>query len=111
MKKVEELIPATAPPATVWPARRKRRRSNLLDGLIIEESIGERSDENDEIQSSFHEVIDVTLVEFDKRFTENNDILLTLSKSPEMERMDLLPLEKLGLNLPAQHINMLRQND
>lgn len=48
-------------------------------------------------------MIDVTLVEFDRRFTENNDILLALFKSAEMELVDLQPLEKLGLKLPPEY--------
>lgn len=82
---------------------RDRRRSTLLREFVVEESIGERSDEFDEIRSCFHEVIDVTLAEFKNRFTENNEVLSALSKSSNMELDELKPLEKLGVALPSVH--------
>lgn len=83
---------------------RNRRRSTRLGDFVVEESIGERSDEIDQITSSYNEVIDVALAEFDARFTENNDILLALSHSPNMELDQLKPLEKLGITLPPEYV-------
>lgn len=94
---------APQPPTDTPRPTRDRRRSTLLRGFVIEESIGERSDEYDEIRSCFYEVIDVTLAEFNRRFTENNEILSALSNSPNMEFDELKPLEKLGVALPPVH--------
>lgn len=73
---------------------RHRRRSTLLNDFVVEETIGERSNEYDQIRSCFYEVIDLTLAEFNDRFIENNEILSALANSPNME---LKPLEKLGV--------------
>lgn len=48
---------------------RIRKRSQLLKDFVIEESIGERSNDKVELEA-FLEVIDVTLKEFDARFSE-----------------------------------------
>lgn len=91
-------------PVVVRPARRiQRRRSTMLRDFVVEETLGERSDDDDSIKSCFFEIIDVTLMEFDKRFTENDEILLALSSSDEMQLNNLKPLEQLGLKLPAEH--------
>ena len=45
----------------------------------------------------------MTLDEFDARFTENNEILLALSNSPNMELDQLKPLEKLDITLPPEY--------
>lgn len=82
---------------------RDRRRSTLLRDFVVEESIGERNEEYDEIRSCFFEVIDVTLAEFNNRFTENNEILFAMSNSKNMELDELEPLEKLGVTLPSVH--------
>ena len=63
-----------------------------MGDFVVEESIGERSDEIDQITSSYNEVIDVELAEFNAGFTENNEILLALSNSPNMELDQLKPL-------------------
>lgn len=103
MKKTEEQISLATFSATEQPAaRRNRRLSTRLDNFVIEESIGQRN-ENDEIQSCFDKIIDISLQEFDKRFLENNEILIALSKAPNMEMADLKPLEKLGIKLPDEH--------
>lgn len=101
MKKTEELISTSS--AMEQPARRNRRLSTRLENSVVEETVGQRPNEDDEIESCFNQIIDVTLSEFDKRFTENNEILVALSKSPEMQIEDLKPLEKLGIKLPAEH--------
>lgn len=96
MEKVEEIISSSVeliePANSVRPTR-NRRRSTLLNDFVVEESIGERTDENEDIKSCFYEVIDVSLEELDYRFTENNDILLALSNAPNMELEELKPLE------------------
>lgn len=98
MESVEQLISESADPTRPARSTRNRRRSTYLTDFVIEESIGERCDENDEIKSNFNEVIDVILAEFDARFAENNDILLALSNSPNMDLKDLKPLENLVLH-------------
>lgn len=101
MEETEKLMPTTP---IIRPARRiNRRRSTWLENFVIEETLGERSNENDDIKSLFHEVIDVALSEFEARFTENNSILLAISNSPDMELSDLKPLEQLGLKLPPEY--------
>lgn len=105
LKQSDELI-ADSLGAFVRPARvgnRRRSRSTLLTGFTIEETIGERSDEMDEIKAIYYEIIDVTLSEFKERFSENNEILLALSSSAEMDLAQLKPLEKLGIELPPEH--------
>lgn len=102
MDKADKLLGTT--PVVQRPARRiQRRRSTMLRDFVVEESIGERSDPDEEIKSCFFEIIDVTLAEFDNRFTENNEILLALSNSEGMKLSDLKPLEQLGVKLPAEH--------
>lgn len=103
MEKVEALTSTSEDHGDSARPIRNRRRSTRLNDFVIEESIGERGEEDDEIRSLFHEVIDVTLAEFDARFTENNEILLALSNSPNIELVELKPLEKLGLILPSEH--------
>lgn len=88
--------------AGAQPAKRTRRRNTNFADFVIEETLGERSNEEDEIKSCFHEVIDVVLAEFDARFTENNDILLALSSSTEMDFDKLRPLQQLGIELPSE---------
>lgn len=108
MEKTEQLISSSVEliePSAAARARptRNHRRSTLLGDFVIEESIGERPDESEDIRSCFYEVIDVSLEEFKDRFTENNDILLALSNAPNMEVDQLKPLEKLGITLPPEH--------
>lgn len=43
------------------------------------------------------------MAEFDRRFTENNDILLAISNAHRMELKELKPLESLGISLPSEH--------
>lgn len=102
MEKVNQLISSSVEPADVRPTR-NRRRSTFLSEYVVEESIGERPDECDDINSCFYEVIDVSLEEFKHRFTENNDILVALSNAPNMKLDELKPLEKLGITLPPEH--------
>lgn len=99
MANALQLIPESLQIAQ--PIRRTRRRPTAMDDFTVEETIGERSNEFDEIKSCFFEVIDVALAEFGARFTENNDILLALSS--EMELSQLKPLEQLGICLPQEH--------
>lgn len=101
MEDAENLIAKISLPAR--PARRTRRISSRLDNFSIEETIGQRSDEDVEIQSCYFRIIDVSLDEFNKRFTENNDILQAISNSSEMLLADLKPLEKVGLKMPDEY--------
>lgn len=55
------------------------------------------------IRSCLREVINVSLSELIARFTENNDILLALSNSLNMEIDQLKPLTELGVTLPPLH--------
>lgn len=48
-------------------------------------------------------MIDVILEELNDRFTENNDILLTICKATKMNFENLKPLEELGIELPPEH--------
>lgn len=105
LKQTDDLI-GDSLAAFVRPGRvgnRRRSRSILLSGFTIEETIGERSDETDEIKSIYFEIIDVILSEFKERFSENNEILLALSSSVKMDLAQLKPLEKLGIELPLEH--------
>lgn len=103
MSIAENLIEAEPQTDNTARPTRDRRRPSHLDEFIVEESIGVRSDGYDEIRSCFHQTIDVSLAEFDQRFTENNEILLALSNSPNMELEELKPLEKIGVVLPPVH--------
>lgn len=85
------------------PARRSRRRSTYLDDFVIEDTIGERANEADDIKATYFEIIDVTDKELKELFTENNEILLALSNSGNMDPNELKPLEKLGLKIPAEY--------
>lgn len=70
IEKAQELIPESLKSSSA--GLRTRRRPTHLEDYSVEESIGERSNEYDELKSCFFEVIDVILAEFDARFTENN---------------------------------------
>ncbi|KAJ6644666.1 Zinc finger MYM-type protein 1 [Pseudolycoriella hygida] len=73
---------------------RNDKRSTLLDDFTVEETIGERSGEE--------EIIDVTIAELEARFSENNSILLALSNADSMDISELKPLETVGIELPSQ---------
>lgn len=103
MEKVEQLIGVLERPVEAVRPTRKRKKSTLLKGFAVEESTGQRLSESDEIKSCFYEVIDIALAEIDARFTENHEILLALSKAPNMELNELKPLEKLGIELPLDY--------
>lgn len=103
MSKTETLMTGSVPNDIVPRSTRNRQRPMHLNDFVIEETTGERPDENVQIKSCYEEVINVALAEFDSRFAENDEILLALSNSPKMELNDLKPLEKLGLTLPPEH--------
>lgn len=84
------------------PVRQNRQRSKLLQSFIVEETLGERSAEEDNMKSIYYRIIDVTLSEFKERFSENNRILLALSNSENFELSEIKDLENVGIQLPSQ---------
>lgn len=102
-EKAEGLIADNATPSATIRPTRMRSRSSRLSGFTVEETIGERSEDKNEIKSIYFQIIDVALSELEKRFSENNQILLALSSSHEMDLAQLAPLEKLGIKLPPEH--------
>lgn len=96
-KQAEDFIKINAAFTENRRPIRNRRRSTLLDGFIVTDSIGEQTDIKIKLKSIFFEIIDVSLIEFDHRFTENNHILLALSSSSEMNISELEPLKKVGI--------------
>lgn len=84
-------------------ARRNRRRSTLLGDFVVEDTIGERANEYDDIKSTYYGIIDVADNEMKRRFSENNNILLALSNSSNMDLNELKPLEELGIVLPSDY--------
>lgn len=101
MDKTKSLMDEA--PITHQPVRRIQRRSTRLEDIVVEGTIGERSDPDVEIDSFYQKIIDVTLEEFDHRFSESNEILQAISSSVEMEIDDLKPLENLGIKLPVEN--------
>lgn len=102
-KQSEDLIGSIASdPSVSRPVRQNRGRSTALKDFVVEETIGERSDEVTEMKSLFFEVIDVTTAELNARFSENNSILLAVSSADNMDLNELKPLEELGIVLPSQ---------
>lgn len=58
-----------------------RKKSTLLTDFVVDETIGQRIDENDDIKNIFQQIIEIVLAEFEKRLTENNEILLAFELS------------------------------
>lgn len=85
----------------VEKSRRVRRRSTLLGDSVVEETLGERSDDMTEIKSAYFDIIDNILSEIKTRFTENDRILLALSSAHEIEPESLKELSSLGLKIPS----------
>ena len=97
LHKAEELMPAKSNQRSL---RTDRKKSTRLNDFSVEESIGERSSQSVEIKSCFFKIIDIALTEFNNLITENNEFLLAISNSPDMEMNDLKLLEKNRLATP-----------
>lgn len=103
VEQSEELIKTiVSSPPLRRPVRKNRGRSSALKDFVVYETLGERSDEDTEMKSFLFEVIDVTIVELNARFSENISILLALSSADSMDLNELKPLEELGIALPSQ---------
>lgn len=88
---------------TAQPAeKRNRRRSSRLNDSIVYETLGERGDCEVEIRAAFFDVIDSTVNELERRFNNNNEILLAISDSPEMDIHKLQPLTEVNIKLPSK---------
>lgn len=81
-------------------SKRVRRRSTKLKDSVVEETLGERGENEVEIKSAFFNIIDNILSEIKTRFTENDQILLALSSAYEMNPDDLQQLSTFGLEIP-----------
>lgn len=102
-KQSEDLIEISASnPSISRPVRQNRGRSTAFKGFVVEETIGERSNDVTEMKSLFFEVIDVTNAEMNARFSENTSILLGVSSADNMDLNELKPFEELGIVLPSQ---------
>lgn len=101
VKKTDELL-ANSAGGVDQPIRRNRQRSKLLEGFVVEDTIGERSNADDDIKATYFEIIDVATNEMKDRFFENNEIL-SLSNSSNIYLKEIKPLEKLSLYLPSEH--------
>lgn len=81
---------------------RNRQRSTLLRAFAIEDTLGERSSPDVNMKSTYYEIIDIILLEFHERFSENNKVLLALSSADNFDVCELQPLEDLGIKLPSK---------
>lgn len=66
-------------------------------------TLGKRGDPIDEIKTAMNEIIGTILSEFEHRFTENSEVLLSIGNSYDMEYKKLQPLSTLGISLPDQN--------
>lgn len=89
--------------------KRTRQRSTRLNDSIVMESLGEGQDDGEyqQLQSAYYEVIDYTLIEMEKRFNDNSEILMAISElnnltSKTFDLKTLTPLKSIGLTLPSE---------
>lgn len=82
---------------------RNRRRSTLLNEFVVDSTIGESSNEDDDAKATYFEIIDVINEGIRDRFSENSDILLAMSNVDEMDMKDVKQFETLGLKIPEEH--------
>lgn len=97
LNKINGAVPPQTRP------KRDKTRSSTLNGFILTDKIGERnSDMTVEIKSAFYSVIDIFLSKMKRRFDDNIDILMAIADSPEFSLEKLMPLKKLGIELPSK---------
>lgn len=82
--------------------RRNRRRPLSLSGSIVECTLGQRSDTQTILKSTYFETIDIVLVEMRNRFVKENAILTAIDTADEISLSALQPLAELGIELPTQ---------
>lgn len=83
---------------------RQRRRSTYLNDFVVMDSIGERNDISDAkllLKASYFEIIDLISHEMQRRFNDNNDVLLSLSSANDFDLETLKALEICGITLPS----------
>lgn len=102
VKLAEDLLMKISSASSSRPVRQNRGRSTRLNDFVILETLGERSEEPVALKSIYFQIIDVTVTELNARFSENNEILLALSETDNMNIDDLKPLQKLGIQLPSE---------
>lgn len=88
------------------------QKSNvLLDEIQIDNcgtritrqsSIRNDSNEKENLHRAFQNILDLGLNELNRRFQNNSDILLALDDLYTFERNKILPLEKIGIELPSE---------
>lgn len=64
------------------PPQRRRRLPQRLDHSVVMETTGARGDDGDleiKLKSTYFELVDIIIASLEKRFTENDEILLCLS--------------------------------
>lgn len=98
-EKVNELVAISEEPN----AARKRKRPRYLDEYEIDGTLGERNDAKVKVEEAFNSMLEKLLHEMDKRFTENNDVLLAINSCNDMDLSTMEPLKSLGLDLPNKN--------
>lgn len=84
------------------PIRQRNRSSNLND-FVVMDSIGERNEISDGkslLKASYFEIIDLISREMQRRFNDNNEVLLSLSSANDFDLQTLKALEGCGITLP-----------
>lgn len=81
---------------------RNRRRSTMLKGCVVSETLGERSEEAIILKSTFFETIDIVLIEMVNRFIKEDAILAAIDTADDMDLQKLRPLTELHIELPTE---------
>lgn len=87
--KYKEIADKLFPMSIQSTSCRNRRRSTHLTDFVVESSIGERSNEDENMKATYFEIIDVADSELKQRFLEHNNILLALSNACNMDIEDV----------------------
>lgn len=116
-KSVEELILSYENEAPEARPQRIRQRCSRLNDSIVMATLGERQIEigaqnEDQRQiilakSQYFDIIDRILMEMNRRFQENSDILIAITEvnnleSDDFDRNALEPLNEINLTLPSE---------
>lgn len=87
---------------------RRRRRSTLLNDSVVMSTLGEgdTDDEKVSLKRCFFEIIDLVVAEMERRFNQNNDILMAVAAADDFLNDDfsldaLQPLTTLNVELPS----------
>lgn len=99
-QKAEQLLQTEMTDST-HPRPVRNRRSSLHSGSILTERVGERSDLKTELKSAYFQAIDVMLLEMDRRFSDNSDVLFALSTASELDEKKLEALKPAGIKIPS----------